>query len=213
MPTPHNAAVTAAASRAQRIALARRRALAAFAGLLALGALPRAHAVVFEGQTFPDSLTLADTPLQLNGVGLRSAYFIKGYTAALYLTGRARSLAEAMALPGPKRLQMRLLLSVGPEEFSKALVAGVRKNATEEELRALDARIHALDAVIRTLPKSHKGDVVDLDFDPQRGMTLALNGRVRGAPIEGADFYAAVLGIFIGERPIDQRLKKGLLGL
>ena len=212
MRMPHDA-TTPLPSHPPRGALARRRMLAAGAGLLALAALPHAQAVEFEGQTFPDHLTLADTPLQLNGVGLRAAYFIKGYTAALYLSGRARSLAEAMALPGPKRLQMRLLLSVGPEEFSKALVAGVRKNASEEELRTLDARIHALDAVIRTLPKSHKGDVVDLDFDPPRGMTLALNGRVRGAPIEGADFYAAVLGIFIGERPIDQRLKKGLLGL
>lgn len=212
MRTPH-AAATIPPWRPQRISLARRRVLAAGAGLLALAVLPHAQAVVFEGHTFPDHLTLGDTPLQLNGVGLRAAYFIKGYTAALYLSGRARSLDEAMALPGPKRLQMRLLLSVGPEEFSKALVAGVRKNATEEALRALDARIHALDAVIRTLPKSHKGDVVDLDFGPQRGMTLALNGRVRGAPIEGVDFYAAVLGIFIGERPIDQRLKKGLLGL
>lgn len=209
----HQAAATIQPSRLPRIRVARRRALAALAGLLTLTALPRAQAVVFEGLTFPDGLTLADTPLRLNDVGLRAAYFIRGYAAALYLSAPARSLAEAMALPGPKRLQMRLLLSVGPEEFSKALVAGVRKNATEEELRALDARIHALDAVIRTLPKSHKGDVVDLDFDPQRGMTLAFNGRVRGAPIEGADFYAAVLGIFIGERPIDQRLKKGLLGL
>jgi len=35
---------------------------------------------------------------------------------------------------------------------------------------------------------------------------------MKGSAIAGADFFGAVLGIFVGGHPIDARLKKGLLG-
>jgi hypothetical protein len=58
-----------------------------------------------------------------------------------------------------------------------------------------------------------KGDRIDLDQDPTRGTLFALNGTLRGEPIAGADFYAALLASFVGQRPYDKRLKAGLLGL
>ena len=60
--------------------------------------------------------------------------------------------------------------------------------------------------------KVRKGDVIDLDFDPARGTLFALNGTLQGTAIAGDDFYAALLGSFIGEQPFDARLKSGLLG-
>ena len=38
------------------------------------------------------------------------------------------------------------------------------------------------------------------------------NGQPRGAPIPGADFYSAVMRIWLGDKPVDDGLKKGLLG-
>jgi hypothetical protein len=35
---------------------------------------------------------------------------------------------------------------------------------------------------------------------------------LRAEPIAGADFYAALLRIFVGANPVDVRLKKALLG-
>ena len=40
---------------------------------------------------------------------------------------------------------------------------------------------------------------------------LALNGEVRGL-IEGADFGAAVFSIWLGDEPLDPKLKRALLG-
>ena len=57
-----------------------------------------------------------------------------------------------------------------------------------------------------------KADTINLDFEPQHGLTLSVNGVMKGPAIAGADFFGAVLGIFVGDRPIDARLKKGLLG-
>jgi hypothetical protein len=57
-----------------------------------------------------------------------------------------------------------------------------------------------------------KGDTVDLDLDPGRGTLFGLNGTLRGEPVTGDDFYAALLRSFVGDKPYDKRLKAGLLG-
>jgi len=47
---------------------------------------------------------------------------------------------------------------------------------------------------------------------PASGLLIAINGRIRVAPISGADLYEAVMQVFLGERPVDAKLKAGLLG-
>ncbi len=180
---------------------------------LALAAPSLAGAATLEGQSFEDDIRLAHNDLHLNGLGLRARFIIKGYVAGLYLKEKAATQQAVVAMPGPKRLQMRMLLSVGPEEFNKALVAGIRKNASEAELARLNERIAQFEHSITSIGKILKGDVVNLDFVPGLGMTLSVNGVVKGPVIAGADFYEAVLGIFVGEHPVDEKLKKGLLGL
>jgi len=54
--------------------------------------------------------------------------------------------------------------------------------------------------------------VVNLDFLPGKGLVMTLNGARRGQPIPGEDLYAGVLKIFLGELPVDKKLKAGLLG-
>ena len=179
---------------------------------LAMLAVSSAGAATLEGQRFDDHTRVADSELLLNGLGVRAVFIIKGYVAGLYLDRKAATLQEASAMPGPKRLQLRMLLNVGPEEFNKALVAGIRKNASDAELVALNERIGQLERTISAFGPTVRGDVINIDYVPEQGTTLAVNGAVKGPAIAGADFYHAVLGIFVGERPVDARLKKGLLG-
>ncbi|MNU03212.1 hypothetical protein D3C72_2471590 [compost metagenome] len=54
--------------------------------------------------------------------------------------------------------------------------------------------------------------MINLDFSPQTGTVIAINGTPRGRPIPGEDFYQAVLRVFLGERPVDPDVKRGLLG-
>ncbi len=180
-----------------------------------LAALPwRAQAadVIVEGQHFDRHAQLAGRELVLNGTGVRAVAWIKGYAAGLYLPAPARSAAQVAAMAGPKRLQMRLLSEVPAAEFVKALRKGVERNAPADELPALAARLHDFEALITAAGTVRPGDVIDLDFDPARGLLFALNGTLQGNPLAGDDFYAAVLRAFIGERPYDKRLKAGLLG-
>jgi hypothetical protein len=180
-------------------------------GLLLLPQLP-AHAAALEGQTFDDHLRMAGTDLQLNGLGLRGVLFIKGYVAGLYLPAKASSLPVIAAQAGPKRLQLRMLRAASPAEFTDALVGGMRKNASAQELQQLDERIGQLTRAITATGGARVGDVINFDFVPETGTTLTVNGQLQGKPITGADFYLAVLKIFMGDHPVDKKLKLGLLG-
>jgi len=194
--------------------LQRRRFLLATAGL-ALVPWSRAQpsTVMVEGQAFDRQVRVAGTTLQLNGTGVRAVAWFKGYAAGLYLAAAVNSAQQALAAPGPKRLQIRLLQDVPAVEFEKAFTKGMRRNATEEQLAGLEPRMAAFAQTIRALSKVRKGDVVDLDLDPARGTLFALNGTLQGSAIAGDDFYAVLLASFVGEHPYDARMKAGLLGL
>ncbi|MDO8252877.1 MAG: chalcone isomerase family protein, partial [Rhodoferax sp.] len=92
------------------------------ASVLCLAALvaPWAGAATLEGLRFEDSTRLANSELRLNGLGVRAVFIIKGYVAGLYLNEKAATLQEVAAMPGPKRLQLRMLRSAGPDDFNSA---------------------------------------------------------------------------------------------
>lgn len=187
-----------------------KRLLSLFALSFALAA--PAHALRVDGMDFPDRMTLGGQEVVLNGVGFRAVLIYKGYAAGLWLTSKASTAAQVQATPGPKRLQMRMLVDVPAAEFSKAFDKGVRRNTPAAELPALTERMAKFHAQIDALQGVKKGDVVDLDFLPDGGTTMKVNGRVRGATIPGDDFYAALLRVFIGQRVSDDELRAGLLG-
>jgi hypothetical protein len=186
--------------------------LAASLVLASAAATAPAHAAALEGVQFDDAVRLAGSELQLNGLGVRAVLVIKGYVAGLYLPHKAATTEAALGATGPKRLQIRMLRQASSKDFNDALVSGMRKNASEAELQQLGERIAQLERTIDGIGAARKGDSIEFDFVPERGTTLTFNGRPQGAPIPGNDFYRAVLQIFIGEHPVDARLKKGLLG-
>ena len=187
-------------------------ALIALAAFVFLPSANAATAVTVEDQTFPGEARVAGTPLQLNGVGLRAAFIYKVYLAGLYLPSRAATGAAAIAEPGPKRLQVRLLMDGPSDEFAKAFTGGIAKRTPADQVAAMKDRIDAFDRTLRSVGKVRKGDVVDLDYTPAAGLTMAVNGKAFGAPVPGADLYAALLNIFVGDRPVDARMKAGMLG-
>lgn len=154
--------------------------------------------------------------VRLNGAGafapLKGFAWIKGYVAALYLAERAASTDQVLTMPGAKRLQMRMLMDVPVAEFVKAFHKGVARNAPAAEQPALADRMQRFDGLIQPLGKVLKGDAINLDYIPGRGMLLTHNGRELGAAIPGDDFYDALLGVFIGPHPVDDKLKALLLG-
>ena len=178
---------------------------------LAVQATPSVAATL-QGQRFDDNTRLAAQELALNGLGLRSILFIKVYVAGLYLPEKATTFRVIANMPGPKRLQLRMLRKADADDFIEALVEGIEENTSKAELAQLSARMQQLTQTINAIGSVVAGDSLNFDFVPGVGTSVTVNGMKRGTVIEGADFYNAVLKIFIGENPVDDQLKAGLLG-
>ena len=187
----------------------------AFAAVLSCPALAQgepAARVQVEGQWFEGQAEVAGTALRLNGTGIRAVAWFKGYAAGLYLPSAASTPEQAVEMPGPKRIQIRMLNDVPAEEFVKALNKGVARNVTPQELAALQDGLAQFARQVGALKQVKTGDVVNLDHEPGRGLLMRVNGTLRGDPIGGDDLFAAVLRSFVGQRPFDEKLKAGLLG-
>ncbi|CAG2149330.1 hypothetical protein LMG31506_04015 [Cupriavidus yeoncheonensis] len=196
-----------------RSRLTPRRVLAALAAGLALAVLPAAAgATEFEGLRFDDAARVAGKELQLNGTALRSGLLLKGYVAALYLPEKARNATVVLGTSGTKRLQFRMLREVDPNAFARAMQKGMRENHSELQMQMLSARLVQFERTIDQVGTARRGDVINVDFSPDAGTVVAINGTPRGRPIPGEDFYQAVLRVFLGEHPVDRDVKRGLLG-
>jgi len=62
------------------------------------------------------------------------------------------------------------------------------------------------------MKEAKKGMAIDLDWDPAAGTRVTIDGKPGGAPIAGADFYQALLRVWLGPKPVQDDLKKALLG-
>lgn len=167
----------------------------------------------YEGYPVEPRAHVADTELVLNGYGRRLALGIyKPYAAAFYLPHRLATGAAVFADPGPKRLQLRMLVSGSSGYFVEAFDKGIRKRVPADQREAMQPRIEAFDALVRGCGDLKTGDLVNLDYVPGKGTVLSLNGKVHGAPVPGADLYNAMLAIFLGDTALDKPLGAALLG-
>jgi hypothetical protein len=164
------------------------------------------------GETFEATAKVADALLVLNGVGVRGVAIFNAYAAGLYLSAKAPTPAQVLATPGAKRLQIRMLIDVPAKEFVKAIDVGIERNTPPEQHRLLAERQAKFAAQVNAIGTVKKGDAVNLDFVPERGLVFTLNAKPQGDAIGGDDLYAAMLKIFIGDKPVDKKLKEGLLG-
>jgi len=159
-----------------------------------------------------ERVKLGSSELQLNGAGVRTRLIFKVYVGALYLPERKSGAAEALALRGAKRVSMTLLRDLTARQLTDALEEGIRANSSEAELAALKERIDALVATMNEIGSAKEKTVITLDFLPESGTRVTVDGEVRGKPVPGEDFFVALLRIWLGEKPVDAGLKKAMLG-
>ena len=163
------------------------------------------------GVALPETVTLRGdaTPLVLNGAGVRRKFFFKIYVGALYLPGPVSTAEGVFAAAGPKRVRMVFLYDeVAREKLIRGWNEGFEANQPEAALARLRARLDRFNGLF---PDVKRGDVIDLDYLPDHGTQVWINGRLAGT-IEGADFNRALLAVWLGEAPADADLREALLG-
>lgn len=176
-----------------------------------LGALPLRAAEV-AGVKFEDRTRAGSAELVLNGAGLRKRAFFQVYAMGLYLTEKKSAAAEVVALAGPKRIAIHMLRDVDAATFTQALSDGMRANHDEATMKALEPRIAQLGAIMDELKEAKKGMSIVLDLQPGTGTVVSVEGKPRGRPIAGDDFSRALLRVWLGDKPVQDDLKRVLLG-
>jgi len=161
------------------------------------------------GVAVPESVTLKNKALVLNGAGIRKKLFMKIYVCALYLTAKRTAASEILADPEAKRIVMSFLYKeVGVERQVEGWNKGFRDNNSGEELKGLQDRINLFNSLFTTV---RKGDVIRFDYMPEEGTQVWINDTLNGI-VPGEDFFAALLKIWLGPKPAEANLKDALLG-
>ena len=176
--------------------------------LLFLVAAP-AFAAEVAGVKIDEQTRVGSAELVLKGAGLRKRFFLQVYAMGLYVADRN---ADPVTQPGAKRIAIHMLRDVGADTFTAALVDGMRPNYDEATMKSLEPRVARLGAILGEMKEAKKGMVILLDLVPGAGTQVSVDGKPSGKPIEGEDFYRALLRIWLGEKPVQDDLKKALLG-
>jgi hypothetical protein len=183
-------------------------ALLVFAALAAAGTTFGAEV---EGVRIEDKTRVANADLTLNGAGLRKRAFFKVYAMGLYVPQKSSNAAALLEQPGPKRVAIHMLRDVSADAFNEALADGIRANHSDADVKALEPRIKELGAIIAQVGEAKKGMAIHLDWTGSETQVL-IQGKPTGKPIAGPDFYRALLRVWLGDKPVQDDLKKSLLG-
>ena len=182
------------------------------AGLLVAAQVHAQQPVEVEGQKFEPVVTLGGQTLNLNGVGLRKRAIFKVYVAGLYAGQKSANAGALVGDKGPRRVSLRMLRDVDADSFIGSFNEGLKNNHSEAQLAAIKSQTDALSATLKSIGEAKKGDVINFDYTPDGGTRITVNGQPKGNPIPGAEFFSAVLRIWLGDKPADEALKKGMLG-
>ena len=161
------------------------------------------------GVKLDDKVAVGGQDLVLNGAGIRSKLMFKVYVGALYLPAKSASL-DAVLGKAPRRVQLTLLRDLSADDLVGALVEGLENNNSAVEMAA----IKAADRPDGRADEGHRPgqdrSVVTIDFvDGRRAWATA--AKALGA-IPGAPFNAALMRVWLGDKPAQADLKKAMLG-
>lgn len=163
-------------------------------------------AISYAADPFPAQQTFAGQTLTLNGKGTRTKAVFHLYDAGLYLPAKNQDAKAILSIEQP--MAMRLVITSGmitSENMTEAVRDGFKQAGASA---ALQPRIDQLINVFKS--KIQKGDVYDFIYTPT-SITIIKNG-ANAATIAGSDFKQTFLGIWLGDHPVQESLKKALLG-
>lgn len=166
-----------------------------------------ASAATRDGVSLPDSLTVNNQQLVLNGIGTRKAtiFGIRVYVAGLYLPARSSDAEAILSSSIPKFIEMRLVRDVARKDMTEAWKEGFYRNVQDP------SRFSAqLDQVIAATSDVREGESIFVTFGPDS--VLLQFPRAEKAEIRAPGFGNALLAIWLGADPPDAGLKAGLLG-
>lgn len=157
----------------------------------------------------PDTLRLGKIELQQNGSGYRVKGLLTLYEGSLYLPEPSRDAGAIVKAESPMAIRIEITSGfVSQQKMIQALEEGLQ-NATGGNLEPIQAQIEDFRQCFADAIK--KGDVFVLSYHPGHGILVHKNSQQKGL-VAGAGFKEALFGIWLSDRPCDERLKQAMLG-
>jgi hypothetical protein len=159
------------------------------------------------GVTLPDTAQVGGKTLVLNGLGLRTKYMVKVYVAGLYLEKKSSDADAICKTDAPRQIVMKFVHSASKSQMSDAFEEGFSNNAPD----ANKTMKPDIDRLLGALEPVKPGDEMVFTYVPGAGTTFALNGKEK-LTISNAAFAPVLFSVWLGPKPPNAELKKGLLG-
>ncbi|HYH01273.1 MAG TPA: chalcone isomerase family protein [Terriglobales bacterium] len=159
------------------------------------------------GVTLPDAVQAGGKTLVLNGLGLRTKFVVKVYVAGLYLEQKSSDANAILKADSPKRLVMHFLRDVSKEQMADAFNESFDNNAPDAK-KAMKADI---DRLLNALEPLKEGQEMIFTYVPGTGTTMMIGGKDK-LTIAGPAFAPVLFSIWLGPKPPNASLKKGILG-
>jgi hypothetical protein len=175
--------------------------------LIGLIALSPVTAATLADVDFDDRVTVEGKELVLNGMGLRTAtaFKVKIYAIGLYLENKSSDSDAIMSSTENKRITMHFLHKVSADELSGGWSEGFENNT--QDISGIKDQIAKFNASMRDVKT---GDSITLDFSGRKVDVYINNALIDS--MEGESFLSALLAIWLGPKPPNEPLKKGILG-
>lgn len=158
------------------------------------------------------AVTVKDKAVQLNltGVGLRTKVGFGVYTVASYVQDgtRVKGADDVLKADTVRMLHLVMQRTVQPTEFIGAFRAAVGKSYPDDKFATEFGQL--VEAVGENA--ATKGDHVTLLHVPGAGVRVQMGKKV-DVTVKSAAFAQALWEIYLGLKPIDEGLKKGLVGM
>ncbi len=178
---------------------------------------PMAGAVVVEGVTFPDTVTVAGEQVFLNGAGVRAKKIvfvpIDIYAIALYVKNKTSDGQAIIMADETMMLKIQILTGlVSSEKFTHATLVGFEESTggnTKPIQKEIDLFLTAFSEEIS------KGDVFEIQYVKGKGTYVYKNGKAEPEVlVPGLNVKQALFGIWLGDRTekLLQVMAKDLLG-
>jgi len=172
---------------------------------------PALQAKMVGGVELPETVTVHDGILVLNGAGIREKWFLDIYVAGLYLTQPNRDAKQIIEADAPMAITLHLVSGLLTSEKMQAATEEGFENATGGQTEPIRPFINAFIDVFRE--QLEKGDEFEIAYQPGIGVEISKNGKHQATIDGGLPFKRALFGIWLSEKPAQESLKQALLGM
>jgi hypothetical protein len=178
--------------------------------IFALGSLAMTislQAASLAGVTLPDTVRIGSTTLVLNGLGLRTKFAVKVYVAGLYVVHKSSDGSAIVKEDAPKQMVLHFVRSVSQAQMADAFDHAIDDN-TPDAKKTMKSDI---DRFLEALEPVKEGDQMVFTYVPGSGTTLTINQRDKFT-IPGSSLSQVLFSIWLGPKPPNEGLQKGILG-